>query len=80
MKLQYNEEDFFCTKTELLDFRLTLPLAKLVMIEGRLVSNGLIISGESEADIHSVIFLLLPNVIELSIGAKLKKIDNHRYL
>ena len=31
MKLLY-EEEFFCTKTELLNFKLTLTLAKLVMV------------------------------------------------
>ena len=28
MELLYNEEKFFCTKTELLNFMLTLPLTK----------------------------------------------------
>ena len=42
MKLLYNEEEFVCAKTELLNFRFTLPLAKLDMIVARLVSNGLI--------------------------------------
>ena len=32
MKLLYNEEEHFCTKTDLLNFKLTLPLAKLVMV------------------------------------------------
>ena len=30
-----NEEDFFCTKTELLNFKHTLPLAKLDMVVAR---------------------------------------------
>ena len=37
---------FFCTKTELLNFKITLPLAKLDMISSRLVSNGLIFSDD----------------------------------
>ena len=41
MKLLYNEE-FFYTETELLNFNLTLPLAKLVMVGRRLVSNAFI--------------------------------------
>ena len=50
------------------------------MIGARLVSNGLIILGDIQVDLDSVTFLLFPNVSELSIGAKLKKIDNHHYL
>ena len=58
----------------MLHFRLTLPLAKLIMIGARPVSNGLIISGDTQVDNDSVTFLLLPNVSELSIGEKLKKL------
>ena len=32
MKLLYNEKEFFCLKTELLKFKITLPLAKLQMV------------------------------------------------
>ena len=32
MKLLYSEEDFLCTKTDLLDFKITLPLGKLDMV------------------------------------------------
>ena len=42
IKLLYNEEKLFCTKTELLNFNFTLPLAKLDIVSSRLVSNGLI--------------------------------------
>ena len=41
MKLLYNEENIFCTKTEFLTLKLTLPFAKLVMFRARLASNGL---------------------------------------
>ena len=41
MKVLYNEEKSFFTKTELLDLR--LPLAKLDLGGSRLVSNVLII-------------------------------------
>ena len=41
MMLLYKEEKFLCTKTELLNFKVTLPLAKLGMVGSRLVSNGL---------------------------------------
>ena len=64
---------FFCTKTELLNFKITLPLAKLGMIGSRLASNGLIFSGDIPVDIQFGTFLLLSNVSELSIGAKTKK-------
>ena len=32
MKLLYNEEEPFYTKTDLLNFKVTLPLAKLDMV------------------------------------------------
>ena len=32
MKLLYNEEEFFCTKIELLNFKITLLLVKLDMV------------------------------------------------
>ena len=37
IKLIYNEEELFCTKTELLNFKVTLSLAKLDMVGSRLV-------------------------------------------
>ena len=70
MKLLYNTEEIFCTKTEFLNFKITLPLAKLDMIGSRLVSNGLIFSD----DIQLVTFLLLSEISELSIRAKTKKL------
>ena len=42
IKLVYHDEELFCTKTELLNFKITLPLAKLDMVVSMLVSNGLI--------------------------------------
>ena len=73
MTLLYNKEEFFCTGTELLNFRFTLPLAKLEMIGARLVLNGLAFSGDAPVDIQLVTFLLLSNVSELSIETKTKK-------
>ena len=35
------EEPFFCTKTKWLNFKLTLSFVKLVIVRGRLASNGL---------------------------------------
>ena len=42
INLLYNEKELLCTKTELLNLRVTLPLTKLDMIDARLGSNGLI--------------------------------------
>lgn len=53
MKLVYNEEEFFYTKTHLLNFQLALPLAILLMVGARLASNGLIFLGDSPVDISS---------------------------
>ena len=72
MKLLYNEEQFSCTKTKLLNFKLTLPLAKSVMVRGRLTSNDLIFSRDTMVDIQFVTFFLLSNISELSIGTKTK--------
>ena len=73
IKLLYYEEIFFNTKMELLNFKITLPLAKLDMVGSRLISNGLIISDDIPVDIQSVTFLLLSNIRELSIGPKTRK-------
>ena len=71
MKLQFNEE-LVSTKTELLNFKITLAFAKLDMVGSRFVSNGLIFA-DIPVNIHLVTFLLLSNVSELSTGAKTKK-------
>ena len=71
--MPYNEEFFFCSKTEFLNFNLTLPLDKLVMVRTRLVSNVLNFSSDNPVVIQLVTFLLLFNVSELSIGEKTKK-------
>ena len=73
MKFLYNEEKFFYTKTELLDL-ITLPLVKLDMVGSRLVSNGLIFSGDIPIHTKLVNFLLLSNVSELSLGTKTKSL------
>ena len=51
MKLPYNEE-FFCAKGELLNFKITLSLAKLDLIGSGLVSNGLSFSDDFLVDTH----------------------------
>ena len=73
IKLQYNKEGLFCTKTELLNFNVTLPLAKLDMVGSRLVSNSLIFSDDIPVNIALVTFLLLLNIRKLYIRAKSKK-------
>ena len=42
MNLLYNKEELFCTKTELLNLKLTLLLVKSVMFRARLASNTLV--------------------------------------
>ena len=42
MKLPNSEEKFCYTGTELLNFKFTLPLAKLNIVDARPVPNGLI--------------------------------------
>ena len=62
IKLLFNEEIFFCAETELLNFKITLPLAKLVMISSRLVSIGLFFSDYVSVDIQLVTFLFVSNI------------------
>ena len=56
IKLLYNGEKLCCTKTELLNFKFTLPLAKLDIVGSRPVSNGLIFSDNILVDTQSVTF------------------------
>ena len=72
-KLLYKERNFFYTRTELLNFKFTLPLAKLDMIGSILVSNGLIFSDDISVSIQLVTFLLLSNTEEISIRGKTRK-------
>ena len=58
MKLLYNEEKLFKTKTQLLNFKSTLTLAKLSMVGSGLVLNGLIISDNIAFDIQLVTFFI----------------------
>ena len=67
-KLLYNEEKHFCTKTEWLNFKFNLPLAKL-----DIVGSSLIFSHDIPIDIQSVTFSLLSNIRELSTKAKTRK-------
>ena len=80
MKLLYNEVELFFTKSELLNLKITLRLAKLDMVGSRLVSSGFIFSDDIPVNIRLVTFLLLSNTSKLSIGANTKKSDNHCHL
>ena len=73
IKSLHNEEKNFCTKTELLYFKITLPLAKLDIVGSRLVSNGLSFSDDIPVDIQLVTFLLVSNIKEINIGENSKK-------
>ena len=73
VKLPYNQEKLFCNRMELVSFKYTLPLAKLDIVGSRPLLNGLIFSDDIMVDIQLVTFLLLPNIRELSIGAKTRK-------
>ena len=72
-------KNFFAAK-QVVNFQITLPLAKLDMISSRLVSNGLICSDDILVNIQLVTCLLLSNITELSIGVKLKNFDNYHHL
>ena len=51
------------------------------MVGERLLSNGLTFLGDTSPDIQLVTFLLLSDVSELSIGAKIKMlIQSHHHL
>ena len=63
----------FSTKTELINLKITLPLAELEMVGSRLLLNALIFSDDIPVDIQLVVFLFLCNIRELSIGAKTGK-------
>ena len=64
---------FFCTKTELLNFKFNLPLAILDIIVSGLVSNGLYFFYDILVDVQLVSSLLLSNIREPSTEAKTRK-------
>ena len=68
------KKSFFRTKTELLNFKITLPLTKLDMVGSKLVSNGLMFSDDIRVDTQLLPFLLLSNISKLSIGGNTKKL------
>ena len=55
IEILHNGEFFiFCTETELLNFKITLAFFKLEV--SKLVSNGLILSGDTPVNIELVTF------------------------
>ena len=56
IKLLCNEGKRFCTKTKLLNFKITLQLVKLDTVGSRLVSNGLIFSDDIPVDTQLITF------------------------
>ena len=74
------KKNFFFTKTELLNFKFTLPLVKLDIVGSKPVSNGLIFSDDIPVNIQLVTFFFLSNIRELSNGTKTRKFDSHHLL
>ena len=77
-KVEYIMKNYYimkkiCTKTDLLNFKLILLLAKSVMVETRLISNGLNLLGDIINDNQLITFLLVSNISEQSIELKTKK-------
>ena len=56
-----------------MEFKHCVPLAKYDLVASRLVSNDLIFSNDIPVNIQLLIFLLISNIMELSIGAKNRK-------
>ena len=54
--MKYYNEEFSCTQTELLNSRLILPLAKLVVISARLISNRFFFFSDTPVDMQLVTF------------------------
>ena len=76
------KKNSFCTKTELVNFEITLPAAKFHLVGSRLVSKALIFSNDILADIQVITFLLLSNIRERSIGANTRTLyltKNHTF-
>ena len=59
MKLLYTGGEFFCTKTEFLNFKITLPLARLDMVGLRLVLKSLTLTDDILVDIQLATFFIV---------------------
>ena len=73
------KKKIFCTKTQLLNLKITLSLPKLDIISSKLVSNGLIFSVDILVNIQLVHVLLLSNIGEISIGVKTRNFSTLIY-
>ena len=58
MKLLYTGGEF-CTKTEFLNFKITLPLARLDMVGSRLVLKSLTLTDDILVDIQLATFFIV---------------------
>ena len=67
------KKTFFCTKTELLNFKFIMPFAKLNIVGSRPVLNGSFFSDDIPVDIQLLNFLLLSNIRKLIIGVETRK-------
>ena len=72
IKLLNNKGKLFSTKTELLNLKFTLALARLDVVSSRSVLNSSIFSDDIQIYIQYLI-LLLPNIRKLSVRAKTRK-------
>ena len=72
IKLLNNKGKLFSTKTELLNLKFTLALARLDVVSSRSVLNSSIFSDDIQIYIQYLI-LLLPNIRTLRVRAKTRK-------
>ena len=57
----------------MLNFNFPLPLAKLDIVSLKQISNGSIFLDDIEVNIQLVTFLLLSDIKEITLGAKIRK-------
>ena len=72
IKLLNNKGKLFSTKTELLNLKFTLALARLDVVSSRSVLNSSIFSDNIQIHIQYLI-LLLPNIRTLRVRSKTRK-------
>ena len=72
IKLLNNKGKLFSTKTELLNLKFTLALARLDVVSSRSVLNSSIFSDDIQIYIQYLI-LLLPNIRTLRVRSKTRK-------
>ena len=72
IKLLNNKGKLFSTKTELLNLKFTLALARLDVVSSRSVLNSSIFSDDIQIYIQYLV-LLLPNIRTLRVRSKTRK-------